>query len=208
MLSPIRIDFATAWGEFDSLRKWLQYRAWFAEAEIVKELKDRPSLSCLLAYLEPGMRRPDRYRFELAIQGAFRADLVVGNAEQGKFVLIELEGAERHSLFGPRRTRQMRDWGRQIERGISQAVDWSWAKNDAQHTAIYKNSFGCERTSELYVVICGRDASMSPTERSRFGWRSDKMSIAGSRVLCLTYDDLLAYFEARLDEFRDSRDLK
>jgi hypothetical protein len=206
MLSPVRIDFATAWQELGSLREWLKERAWFTERDVVQELRARPSLACLLGYLEPGMRRPDRYRFELAIQGVFRADLVVGSAEQGKFVLVEFEGAERNSLFGPRHTHQIRDWGRQLERGISQAVDWSWAKNDVQHTSVYKNAFACERVSELYVVVCGRDASMDAIERSRFEWRAGRTSIGGSRILCLTYDDLLAFLQGKRDQLREMRD--
>jgi Shedu protein SduA, C-terminal len=112
------------------------------------------------------------------------------------------KGGEEHSIFGPSGTNQMRDWSTQLHHGFGQIVDWSWAKNDNQHTEVYKNAFGCERVSELYVLICGRQDSMSKIECGRLEWRSDKTIVGGAKVLCMTYDELVSFFDATLGIWR------
>ena len=202
LFAPIVLDVRAAEQEFYEFRSWIDANNRFSETAVVKELKDRRHLSCLIGYLESGIGKPNVYKYEFEIQGVFRADLVVGNSDLRKFVLVEFEGAEENSIFGPKKTNQMRDWGKQLQRGFSQIVDWSWAKNDNQHTEVFKNAFGCERMTELYVLVCGRVNSMNRAESSRFQWRSDNTIIGGAKVLCMTYDDLVSFFDGTLEMAR------
>jgi hypothetical protein len=201
-LLPITLDLQAAEREFGQFKVWLDANRRFSETAVVKELKALPHLSSLIGYLKEGLGRPNVYKYEFEIQGVFRADLVVGNSITGKFVLVEFEGGEDNSIFGPSSTNQMRDWSRQLHHGFGQIVDWSWAKNDNQHTQVFKNAFGSEITSELYVLICGRRDSMSPVEVNRLQWRSDKTIIGGAKVLCMTYDDLVLFFDGTLALWR------
>jgi hypothetical protein len=202
ILIPLNLDLDTAEQEFAKFRRWIDANGRFSERAVLTELKQYPHLTALLGYLMSGLGKPNVYKYEFEIQGVFRADLVVGNSISANFVLVEFEGGEDYSLFGPSGTNQMRDWGRQLQHGFGQIVDWSWAKNDSQHTDIYKNAFGCERVSQLYVLVCGRQDSMSKVEANRLQWRSDKTIIGGEKVLCMTYDDLVAFLDGTLALWR------
>lgn len=201
-LQTINLDFAQATNELAEFRKFLQDNATFSEANVVAELKKLQHLSCLIGSMHAGVPRADVYKFEFQIQGVFRADLVVGNLHWRRFVLVEFESGQITSLFGPTETNQMRDWSRQLEHGFGQLVDWAWAIHDAGNTQIFKNAFGCDDLSALYVLVCGRDALMNGTEKKRFFWRSDNVLLNGKPATCLTYDGLLVFFQATLEAIR------
>jgi Domain of unknown function (DUF4263) len=132
----------------------------------------------------------------------FRADFIAGSPSRKEYVLVEFEGAEEYSIFGPSGTNQMRHWGSQIQHGFSQIADWSWAKNESQHSRIFQAALGVDESTESHVLICGRDSSLIDHERSRLLWRHSKTAIAGCRVLFQTYDDLAEHFESALDFVR------
>jgi hypothetical protein len=92
----------------------------------------------------------------------------------------------------------MRDWSREVEHAFSQVTDWSWAKNDSQNNSIYRNIFGIDRFSKTYLVVCGRNAFLNPTEQSRPHWRSETTTIASCPIRFWTYDDL---YEQTFDVF-------
>src|SRR5262245_43652677 len=146
---------------------------------VVSELKQRLHLSCLIGSMTAGVPRSDVYRFEFAIQGVFRADLVVGHSQSRRSVLVEFESGEVNSVFGPQESNQMRAWSRQLERGFGQVIGWAWAIRDAEHTQILKNAFGCDEMSVVYLVVCGRDSLMSRPEKQRFARRSKKILVDG-----------------------------
>lgn len=73
-------------------------RRYFGETEVVKEIRKRPHMACLLAYTSL-MPSPDLFKFEFGIKGLFRADFVVGNHKSRKFVLVEFEDGTEDSLF-------------------------------------------------------------------------------------------------------------
>jgi Shedu protein SduA, C-terminal len=147
-----------------------------------------------------GVPKPNRYKFEFQIQGAFRADLVVGSLPQASFVLVEFEGAEANSIFGRGGTVQMKDWSRQIEHGFSQLVDWAWVMDD--ETQLLRNAFGCGEIRTISLVVCGRDHFMDETERKRFQWRRENIRISATNAKCLTYDDLLVFFESQIEAIK------
>jgi antiviral defense system Shedu protein SduA len=193
LFRSIDLDISRAADEFIEFKKFLQDNATFSERQVVNELKKRLHLSCLMGSLIAGVPRSNVYKFEFQIQGVFRADLVVGNSLQKRFVLVEFESGRTNSLFGPTRTNQMRDWSRQFERGFGQLVDWAWAKHDAGNTQIFRNAFGCDDMSTASLLVCGRDTLMDATEQKRFFWRCHNIGLAGTSATCLTYDGLLVF---------------
>ena len=202
ILQPIDLDFSKAETELSEFRAFLQSNSTFSETEVVGQLKSRVNLSCLLGSMIAGVPRPDRYRFEFLILGVFRADLVVGNSQQNRFALVEFEGGEKGSIFSQKRINRLRPWSRQLENGFSQLVDWAWTKHDAGNTEIFRNSFGSDQISAIFVLVCGRDQLMDPTDRKRFYWRRDHVQLSGTPATCLTYDDLLLFFEATVEATR------
>jgi hypothetical protein len=153
LLLECRINHARASAQLDELKLWLDAHNEFIEREVVVELKARLDL-CLLIQLAVGKGPPNRYKHELAIQGAFRADFVVGCTARRHFVLVEFEGGQRNSIF-TRGTNQMRDWAPQLQHAFSQVSDWTWAKNDNQKSDLYRNAFGLPHFDETYLIICG-----------------------------------------------------
>ncbi|MBI1206921.1 MAG: DUF4263 domain-containing protein [Azospirillum sp.] len=201
-LERFSLNLGTAESELVTFREWMRRNTLFKETAIVAEIRARPHLACLIGLLMPGMAKPDVYKHEFEVQGIFRADLVVGNQGQRKFVLVEFEGGDTNSLFGPKRTKQYRYWSSELEHGFSQLVDWAWSKSDNGQSSIFQNTFECNDFCDLFVVVCGRDSTLNPMERKRFEWRSDKVSLAGTTSLILTYDDLLLHFESTLEALK------
>ena len=202
-LQRINLDFSKAIVELAEFREFLQDNTTFSERKVVAELKKRPHLSCLIGFLQPSVPRADAYKFEFQIQGVFRADLVVGNLQFKRFVLVEFEGGQDTSVFGPKGTNQMRDWSRHLEHGFGQLVDWAWAIQDACNTQMFKSAFECEDPIVLYLLVCGRDAAMKDgTEERRFAWRSQSIILDGKIATCLTYDGLFRFLESTLEAIK------
>lgn len=82
----IRFDLRRADTELTSFKTWLASIAFVRETAIVKEIKARCHMACLLASTL-GLPAPDMIKFELALKGIFRTDLVLGNDGQRKFGL-------------------------------------------------------------------------------------------------------------------------
>ena len=196
-----KFDLALAESQLASYRTWLKGNPYTIEKLIVDKLKSLPAL-CPLIGMYDGKKYPVSQKWEFSIQGVVRADFVAGSSQRGEFVFVEFEGAEENSIFGPSGTQQMRNWATQIQHGFSQIADWSWAKNEAQHSRIYKSTLGADESTESYVLICGRDSSLIDYERSRLFWRHTSTQVGGRRVLFQTYDDLAEHFESTLDFFR------
>jgi hypothetical protein len=199
-----KFDLNAAEDQLVQFRDWLKDRPYAIERDAVEKLKSLSAL-CPLIGMYDGKKYPTSMKWEFAIQGVFRADFVAGSTLRKEFVLVEFEGAEQNSIFGPSGTNQMRHWGGQIQRGFSQIADWSWAKNESQHSKIFQSALGADESTESYVLICGRDSSLVDHERSRLLWRHSKTAIAGCRVLFQTYDDLAEHFESTLDFVRSMR---
>jgi hypothetical protein len=203
VLLQCQINHARASIQLDEFKAWLDAHDHFIERDVVAELRNRLDL-CLLIYLAFGRGVPDRYKHEFTIQGAFRADFVVGCMTTRHFLLIEFEGGERNSIF-KRGTNQMRDWAPQIQHAFSQVSDWTWAKNDNQKSDIYRNAFGLPHFSETYLIVCGRSRFVDSIEDSRLHWRSTKTMISASPIYFWTYDDLYIQLSSYLALWRDAQ---
>jgi hypothetical protein len=151
ILATHSIDLAKAENELDEYKEWIDSNSEFAERLVVSELKRRIDL-CLLIQFAAGNGYPDCYKHEFAIQGALRADLVVGSTTAKHFVLVEFESGEKGSIFNQKKgTAQLRDWSNRLERAFSQVSDWSWAKNDNQKSDLYRQGFGMNHMTETYL---------------------------------------------------------
>jgi hypothetical protein len=189
LLASVILDISKAERELAEYKSWLDSNAEFSESTAVEFLRERPNL-CLLIQPSAGKGYPSVYKHEVTLQGAFRADLITGSTNAKHFVLVEFEGGTKDSIFNQRRgSGQMRDWSREVEHAFSQVTDWSWVKNDAQQSVIYKNIFGLDHFSETYLIVCGRTAFLNSTGQSRLHWRSEKTTIASCPIRFWTYDD-------------------
>ncbi|HET8997717.1 MAG TPA: Shedu anti-phage system protein SduA domain-containing protein, partial [Acetobacteraceae bacterium] len=166
LLPAPHFELSQAESQLLQFRAWLNETPYAIEQVATKRLRSLPAL-CPLLGMYDGRKYPTVQKWEFEIQGVFRADFIAGNPARKEFVLVEFEGAEQHSIFGPSGTNQMRNWGDQIEHGFSQIADWTWAKNESQHSRIFQAALGADESVESYVLICGRDSSLIDHERSR-----------------------------------------
>ena len=193
----IKFDLKLADGELTSFKAWLAGVRFVGETTIVKEIKSREHMACLLASTL-GLQAPDMIKFELALKGMFRTDLVLGNNGTRRFGLIEFEDADANSIFKPG-TSQYRYWSDRIEHGFSQIIDWAWVRADHPNDSVLVAGFGGSITASAYAVICGRDASLQDdVEHKRFRHRRDHLKIEGQTALVLTYDEMVRYMEDNL----------
>jgi hypothetical protein len=200
-LLSIKPSIAAAKRELAEYEAFLQGRGFFLEREAVSFLKVRPHLCSLVQSLNP-LRAPpaNAYKFEFQIQGIFQADLVVGNTECQQFVLVEFEGGNENSLFGPSCTMQARDWSREMNHGFGQLIDWGWAIDDGRNTSILKNAFGCDHVAAQFLLVCGRDAGMlDQAERGRFFWRANNLIIGNKNAALETYDGLFRWLRGQIE---------
>ncbi|RVU18663.1 Shedu anti-phage system protein SduA domain-containing protein [Methylobacterium oryzihabitans] len=193
----IRFDLRLADSELASFKQWLAGVTFVGERAIVAEIRRRRHMACLLASTL-GLPAPDMIRFELALKGMFRTDLVLGNDGQRRFGLVEFEDAEATSIFR-KGTAQYRSWSPRIEHGFSQILDWAWVRADHPHDSVLLAGFGGPITTSAYAVICGRDASLADdVERKRFKHRRDHLKVEGQPALVLTYDEMVRSMDDNL----------
>jgi len=193
----IKFNLALADSELKSFKSWLAGVKFVGETIIVNEIKARPQMACLLASTL-GLQAPDMIKFELALKGMFRTDLVLGNDGTRRFGLIEFEDARENSIF-KKGTAQYRYWSPRIEHGFSQILDWAWVRADHPSDSVLVSGFGGQITASAYAVICGRDASLlDDVERKRFIHRRDNLKIEGQAALVLTYDEMVRYMDDSL----------
>ena len=197
VFTSIKFDLKIADAELALFKGWLARAGFVGETAIVREIKARPNMACLLASLL-GMPAPDLIRFELTLKGMFRTDLVLGNDALRKFGLIEFEDATETSLFKGG-TGQYRSWSPRIEHGFSQIIDWAWIRSDHPNDTVLVSAFGGPIETSAYAVICGRDDSLRDhIERKRFSHRRGSLKIEGHPAVILTYDEMVRSMEDSL----------
>ncbi|MCD2317227.1 DUF4263 domain-containing protein [Sphingomonas sp. IC-11] len=193
----ISFNLTDADTQLTSFKGWLTGKGYVGETEIVAEIKARPHMACLLASTL-GLEAPDMIKFELALKGMFRTDLVLGNHGSRKFGLIEFEDALENSIF-KKGTIQYRFWAPRIEHGFSQVIDWAWVRQDHPSDTVLVNGFGGPITTSSYAVICGRDSSLrDDVERKRFAHRRSSLKVEGHPALVMTYDEMVRAMEDSL----------
>ncbi|WP_068083478.1 Shedu anti-phage system protein SduA domain-containing protein [Novosphingobium rosa] len=194
---PIAYDLSVAEAELTSFKTWFGSKSFIGETEIVKEIRARPQMACLLGSVL-NIPAPDLIKFELTMKGIFRTDLVLGNDHARAFALIEFEPAEKTTLF-KRGTAQYRYWGSGLEHGFGQIIDWAWVRDENPDDIVLGNTFGGKIKKSAFAVIAGRDDGIDgPLEQSRFDYRRHLVAVGGHHAQIMTYDDMLKRMEESL----------
>jgi hypothetical protein len=109
---------------------------------------------------------------------------------------VEFEEATATSVF--KKTGRP-DWSARFEHGFSQIVDWFQILDDMKNTNRFREQFGTSLADYTGVLVVGRSGFLDTAQRDRQRWRSMNVLVAGRRVECMTFDDLLREFKARVD---------
>jgi hypothetical protein len=191
LLAPHKFNHVVARREIKKFGDFLQVNDFFQERECVSVLRTLPNVTALIGTLGAGMVLAEAFKYEFRIQGVVAADLVLANKTKNSAMFIEFGGGGRHSSFARTATNQLPNWSREIEHATGQIIDWAWAIADAGNSAIWESNIGMKSFVAQFFIICGRDGSLpDDLARRRFGFRRSQISVSGSRIIFLTYDEL------------------
>jgi hypothetical protein len=151
---------------------------------------------------EPSPRRPRRLllssvdcRARLVEAGIRRCrahvcDLVVGQETTEAFSVVEFEDAKKGSVFKAQRGDRVPEWSPRLSRGFDQIVDWLCALDSIRHSDLFRAAFGSSLATFRGYLVIGRRGWLSAPLQQRLRWRSQKVTVDGSPVSILTYDEL------------------
>lgn len=147
----------------------------------------RPQLAALMGiYAKCGPANLLSYEF--AIEGDFRADIVVGNSELRTYCMVELEEGDTNSIFATS-NRSMREWSPKFDHGFSQLIDCFCALEGMRRSPRFTDLFGLRPVKFHGLLVIGREP-LAPGESRRLQWRSDHVKVDSNDIRCITYDEL------------------
>jgi hypothetical protein len=170
-------------------------------ADISPVFKNKCNLCTFLLSLFPELASPDRYAHEFKIFGDFAADICVGSWTTETFLLVELEDAQPNSVFESC-GRAKPCFGRSLEKGFSQLVDWFCKIDDMRSTSDFEDLFGTRSAKFHGLPLVGRENSIVKAERKRLAWRADRIHVNSQKMEILTYDTAAMALRKKLEHFK------
>lgn len=203
-LKPVQFSRTGCDAELSEFASFLANNDALDEApQILPFFREREHLSSFLGTMHGRLVNPDRLGYEFNLFGDFAADVVIGDSERGAYVLVEFEDAHENSVFVPG-SRHRSHYSTRLEKGFSQLVDWLWLLDDQSQTSLFAEAFGTKTPFVRTLLVIGRTAHLSDSERRRLAWRSQNVSIQSHAVQILTYDQLCDSLQGRFDLFSKS----
>lgn len=188
--------------ELELLQKLLDSKEELKEREdILPFFKLNTNIAAWIATYSPSISQIDRLNTEYTLYGDFRADLIVGDSSRKAYCLIEFEDASEESIFkGSDRT--TKEWSNRFEHGFGQIIDWFWKIDDLRNTSQGRAIFGDEVFDFMAMLVIGRDKFLSAEEKARLAWRIHKVTINSNKIVCLTFDQLVAGLRDNLSLYK------
>lgn len=187
----VEVGLARCRTELDELRTLLDSKGELSERHDVQPLFRRcTQLAAFIGTMIPDIGPADRLAYEFPVFGDYTADIVIGNAARGAYCAIELEDARANSVFTKLPGRASAEWGRRLEHGFGQLVDWFFAFDDHRNTAGFAKHFGYGHVEFSGALIIGRTKDVPEHELRRLRWRSSRVTINTHKIYCRTYDEL------------------
>lgn len=189
----LTIDFdpAQCRKELDRFQSPLASKRELSERRDLQPLfRDSPQLTAFIGTSIPDIGPANRLAYEFQIFGDYAADIVIGNFERKTFCAIELEDARPNSVFNRLEGKSTSEWGRRLEHGFGQLVDWFFLFDDHRNSAGFTRHFGYGHIEFFGVLLIGRSADISEHDYTRLRWRSGRVAVNTHRVYCRTYDEL------------------
>jgi hypothetical protein len=190
-LQPLEFEPNRCPVQLSSLRDLLAAKSELSEADDIQPLfKACHQLVFLLGLGILGINKVNQFAFEFDVFGNYTADLVIGNSETRTYCAIEFEDARENSVLHKTAGRAQKEWGRRLEHGFGQLIDWFHAFDDHKNSADFAKHFGFGHVKFLGLLLIGRSAHLTDYDRGRFRWRSDRVTINAHKIDCWTYDEL------------------
>lgn len=100
------------------------------------------------------------------------------------------------------------EWGKRLEHGFSQVIDWVWCLDAYRTTPDYIRNFGNGDAKFFAMLVIGRAKFTNNTldQINRLKWRHTHVALHGIQVQCITFDDLYEFLHRRLAFIRGIAD--
>jgi len=203
LLQPVVSDRRALLNEIEEYRSFLAGNPRGERNHFLPFFGARSQLCAFLATFNSAVRKADHVAFEFPLWGDFVCDLVTGSRADGAFVFAEFEDAAESSMFKQVAGRKVSRWGARVEAGISQVTDWLFRIDGARHSDELEREFGTRHVRPVGMVIAGRRSEIGAYDQARLKWRSENTVIGGSKIIIITYDDLLDWLDGRVAFVRD-----
>jgi hypothetical protein len=198
LLQPVSPDRRAILADVDAFRAFLAGKPRAERADFLPFFAGRQQLCAFLATFNPAVRQADHVAHEFPLWGDFVCDVVTGSRLDGAFVFVEFEDASETSLFRAVAGRKVSRWGARVEGGLSQVTDWLFRLDGARNTSEMEREFGNRHVRPVGLVVAGRRSELTSYDYARLKWRSENTVIGGSKIVIMTYDDLLDWFDGRV----------
>jgi hypothetical protein len=195
-LAHVDFDLRKCRAELDEFKALLDSTSDLNEREHLAPLFKRcQMLTAFIGTQFPEIGPANRLAYEFEIFGDFAPDIVLGNIDRQAFCAIELEDAQPGSVFQKVGTKATTEWGRRLEHGFSQLVDWFFAWDDHKATAGFAKHFGHGHVDFYGMLVIGRSKGIAPADHTRLRWRSGRVTINTHKIYCRTYDELYEFLD-------------
>jgi len=198
ILNSIVFDPTQCRRELAAFEVLLRSKKLSERSDIQRFFKKHKQLTAFIGTFVPNIGPATLLAYEFPFMGDFTADIVLGNREKGVFCVIEFEDGKPESIFTKFRRKSTTEWSRRFEHGFSQLVDWFYSLDDFKKTERFARNFGHGHITFFGLLILGRSAGLSESDRIRLKWRTEKVRVDSHTIECLTLDDLHQSLELRL----------
>jgi len=201
-LDPIVFNYDRCRSEVEELRGLLAANPVLEEGkDILPFFRARPQLSVFCGINNPNIVAFDRVAWEYDLFGDFSCDLAVGDSVTKAYCFLEFEDAGPRSLFVQQGQKATREWSPRFDHGCSQVIDWFYKLDDRRNSDEYEARFGKRSVDFSGVLVAGRSQDLRPDEALRLEWRRQHVVVHSKRIVCITFDELLADLLHRLGHY-------
>nr|WP_280950121.1 Shedu immune nuclease family protein [Methylobacterium radiotolerans] len=170
------------------------------QKDVLPFFRNRPDICLMFSYYLPEIKEPDWLGIEFQIYGDFRADLIVGDFNARRYMLIEFEDGSPNSIFS-KRPKNVPAWASRMEGAFSQIVDWYYKLDDMKSTADFTNTFGDRDAVFEGLIVTGKDMKLEPQQTSRLKWRVENVRVASKKINTISFDEFVSDADFRLKRY-------
>ncbi len=199
-LASFNLDRSVLRDELAALQNLLQpaTRELSEQKDILPFFRKNQNLAALIGFTKSHLVKPDVLKTEFSFLGDHTCDLAIGENARGQFCFVEFEDAKESSIF-KRTAKATPLWSSRLEHGFSQIVDWFHTLADQSGTNFFREQFGSDLADYCGLLVIGRDAFLTESEKSRLRWRSQNTLVGGKPVTVITFDQLLQSLTDRVE---------
>jgi hypothetical protein len=201
-LVKISLDMEQCKRDLVDFRTLLDSKSVLSErSDVLPFFRSHTHLAALIGSFNPRINRFDRIATEFNLFGDYSCDLLIGDSVSRQFCFVEFEDASPTSVFTKKTGKATPEWSPRFDHGFSQIVDWFIILDDQERTGLHKSKFECDLIQYIGLLVIGRIKDLDTSQRERMLWRSERVSVAGRHVHCITFDELYETLALKVEIF-------